>query len=117
MAIILYVEDHAPAQMLMQAILADLTDHWLSLASSGQEAREAVAALPPDLYIIDLDLPDTDGLALAALLRRLHEAPVLLVSAYAEAVKDAPIHTLIFDYLAKPLDPENVVETIKRALA
>ncbi len=117
MSIILYVEDHPPAQMLMQAIISDMTSHQLTLASSGAEARAKLKHAPPDLYIIDLDLPDTDGLALAAALKALHNAPILLVSAYAEAVKDAPIRTLIDAYLAKPLDPDHVVETIQRALA
>jgi len=115
--VILYVEDHPPARMLMQAIIADMTGYHLALAGTGEEACKAAMERLPALYIVDLDLPDTDGLTLAAALRAIHEAPVLLVSAYAEAVKDAPIRTLIYDYLAKPLDPDYVVATIHRALA
>jgi CheY-like chemotaxis protein len=117
MALILYVEDHLPARMLMQAIIGDMTDHQLVLAASGDDARHLLSTQHPDLYIIDLDLPDTDGLTLAGTLKAIHNAPVLLVSAYAEAVKDAPLHDAIDIYLAKPLDPDHVVETIQRALA
>jgi CheY-like chemotaxis protein len=113
MATILYVEDHIPAQLLMNAIINEMSDYQLRLASSGQEACQITAQHPPDLYILDLDLPDTDGLSLAKELLKIHTAPVILVSAYAEA---ATIDESITFYLAKPLDPDHVATTIRRAL-
>ncbi len=117
MGIILYVEDHPPAQMLMQAIVGEMTNHRLSLASTGAEARDVAALVNPDLYIVDLDLPDTDGMTLVQVLQTVHPAPVLLVSAYAEAVKQSPVGGTIHAYLAKPLDPTDVARTIERTLA
>ena len=117
MALILYVEDHAPAQMLMQAIISDLTAHQLIVTGTGEAARKAASEYSPDLYIVDLDLPDTDGLALAQALKSIRPAPVLLVSAYGEAVKDETIRSVVTAYLAKPLDPIHVAETIQRTLA
>ena len=117
MSKLLYVEDHPPAQILMQAIVDEMTGHHLTLASSGDEARAIAATLAPDLYIVDLDLPDTDGVALAQMLKNIHLAPVVLVSAYAEAFKEPTLKAVIDTYLAKPLDPDVVVATIQRALA
>src|SRR5258706_15729639 len=117
MSVVLYVEDHPPAQMLMKAIVGQMTNHRLSVAGSGEEARTIASDISPDLYILDLDLPDTDGISLASTLRSIHVAPVILVSAYAEAVKDSSLGSLIYTYLAKPLDPIDVAETIRRALA
>ena len=117
MAIILYVEDHPPAQMLMEAIISDMTAHELHVAGSGQEAEILTHNTPPDLYILDLDLPDTDGITLAKTLTDLHSVPVILVSAYAESVDDVTKQDVIHYYLAKPLDPDYVTETIQRALA
>ncbi len=117
MAVLLYVEDHPPAQMLMQAIVGEMTGHQLVLAGTGEEARRIAADVSPALYIVDMDLPDTDGLALAQTLRTVHPAPILLVSAYAESIKAESIRDLVFDYLAKPLDPTHVARTIERALA
>ncbi|HVO44615.1 MAG TPA: response regulator [Aggregatilineales bacterium] len=117
MANLLYVEDHPPAQILMQAIVAEMTGHQLTIAGSGDEARATAKRLAPDLYIVDLDLPDTDGVALARDLKAIHAAPVVLVSAYAEAVKESNLKAVIDRYLAKPLDPDNVVEMIQRTLA
>lgn len=117
MATLLYVEDHPPAQLLMQAIIAELTAHTLIIAITGAEAARQASAHRPDLYIIDLDLPDTDGVTLAMALRQQHPAPVLLVSAYAEAVKDTMLTGHIHAYLAKPLDPDDVETAIRNALA
>lgn len=115
MSVILYVEDHPPAQLLMQAIISDMSSEELLLASSGQEAQAILQIRQPDLYILDLDLPDTDGLSLARLLVELHPAPVILVSAYAESVTE--ITPPIRFYLAKPLDPDETLALIQRALA
>lgn len=114
MATILYVEDHPPAQLLMQAIISELTTHRLICAHSGEEARAIVTRDPVDLYILDLDLPDTNGVTLAQTLTAIHHAPVILVSAYAEAIKPENLSHL---YLAKPLDPDDVAKIIQRALA
>ncbi len=112
MTTILYVEDHPPAQMLMQAIIDELTDYRLMLAESGDTARTLARGVRPALYILDMDLPDTDGLTLAKTLAHIHPAPVILVSAYAEALQPGE-----YTYMAKPLDPDHVAETIRRTLA
>lgn len=120
MALLLYVEDHPPAQLLMQAIVTELTPHELAVARTGEEARSIAAGRKPALYIVDLDLPDTDGLKLISMLKGIHAAPALLVSAYAESVTDESMGafgTHVFSYLAKPLDPIHVAQTIERALA
>ncbi len=114
---ILYVEDHPPAQYLMKAIVGDLTPHDVLVAGTGAEALELARLHQPSLYILDLDLPDTDGLTLASDLYALHPAPIILVSAYAEAVDAANIPAHVCFYLAKPLDPDHVAQTIQRALA
>jgi CheY-like chemotaxis protein len=114
MATILYVEDHPPAQLLMQAIISEMTPHDLILADSGEAASRIASVTRPALYILDLDLPDSNGLALARTLNALHPAPVILVSAYAEA---AAVESLEYTYLAKPLDPDDVARIIQRSLA
>lgn len=117
MTTILYVEDHPPARMLMEAIIAELTDFTLILAGTGAEAQELVRKHTPALYILDMDLPDTNGMALGAALNALQPAPVILVSAYAEAINSNSLTQDVRYYLAKPLDPDHVAETIRRALS
>lgn len=118
MTTILYVEDHPPARLLMTAIIAELTDYTLITASDGAEAQMKAETAHPDLYILDLDLPDTDGVTLATALRRIHAAPILFVSAYAESVRaDQIAGDGIAGYLAKPLDPDHVAAVIQHALS
>ena len=114
MATLLYVEDHPPARFLMQAIIEDMTNHTLLLAENGATAKQLSTAHHPHVYILDMDLPDTNGATLAADLQTIHPAPVILVSAYAESIKTGELGGYL--YLAKPLDPDHVVETIRRAL-
>ena len=114
---ILYVEDHPPARLLMNAIIEDLTEYQLVTAATGAAAQALMAEQRPDLYILDLDLPDIDGVTLAKSLCKINNVPIILVSAYAEVVQTEDLDTLMHYYLAKPLDPMNVAQTIKRALA
>jgi CheY-like chemotaxis protein len=117
MAVILYVEDHPPAQLLMSAIINEMTSHQLVVADSSSEAIKAASSTVFDLYILDHDLPDGDGLSLAARLNSLQPAPIILISAYAEAISATALPAYIRFYLAKPLNPDHVAETIQRALA
>jgi CheY-like chemotaxis protein len=115
MTTVLYVEDHPPARLLMSAIIEDLTDYTLIEAEDGAQARALAAEHTPDLYILDMDLPDTDGIELGGELTAIHDAPVILVSAYAEAIQTSRLRQVI--YLAKPLDPDHVAATLRRALS
>lgn len=114
MSAILYVEDHPPARFLMQAIIEDLTDYALMVAENGASAQQIARDIKPLLYVLDMDLPDTDGLTLAKVLQSIHSAPVILVSAYAEAIREDDLDGMI--YLPKPLEPQHVADVIRRTL-
>ena len=112
MTTILYVEDHPPAQLLMGAIVADLTPYTLITAKTGVEAETLVRKTHPEAYILDLDLPDMDGISLAERLNAIYPAVTIIVSAYAEAFQPDPKYL----YLAKPLDPDYVAQILRHAL-
>lgn len=112
MTTILYVEDHPPAQLLMAAIVADLTPYTLITTATGAEAERLAQEQQPQIYILDLDLPDTDGMTLAKRLNALHSAVTIIVSAYAEAIQPDPAYL----YLAKPLDPDYVAQILRHAV-
>ncbi|MEL6151221.1 MAG: response regulator [Chloroflexota bacterium] len=116
MTTILYVEDHPPARLLMQAMVAEMTDYTLIDAENGTQAQQIARTEKPDLYILDMDLPDTNGVDLSAVLYKIHPAPVIVVSAYAEAIQTGHLQETVTFYMAKPLDPDRVTELIQRAL-
>ncbi|MCB2205575.1 sigma-54 dependent transcriptional regulator [bacterium] len=88
-------------------------------ATRGEEAIDMVASRRPDLVILDIRMPGIDGFEV---LKRLHEVdaslPVILMTALS-SVRDAVdgIKAGAFDYVAKPFDNDEMVKTIRRALA
>ena len=81
---LLYVDDDRINLMLFENACAALPGLQLSTAASGAEALAAAREQPPQLLVIDLHLPDTDGPALLQRLRgeaALHQVPAFLCSA------------------------------------
>jgi DNA-binding response OmpR family regulator len=86
-------------------------------ARTGLEARAAVPRVRPDLVILDLMLPDTDGLVLAMQLKHLTRAPLIVCSARHGQVDRALARRLgILDFIAKPFDLEDLEARIQAAL-
>lgn len=85
---LLYVDDDRINLMLFEAACAALDGVQLCTASSGSEALELVRQHSPQLLLIDLHLPDTDGPALLRSLR--HEPGLSDVPAFLCSADDGP---------------------------
>ena len=86
--LILVVEDEA---QLRRFLRSTLTSHGFQImdTTSGNEALKIAADYPPDLMILDLGLPDIDGLDVARRLRTWSEVPIVVLSAVlASAVRE-----------------------------
>jgi len=83
---LLYVDDDRINLMLFEAACAALASLRVSTASTGAEALELVRKQAPQLLVIDLHLPDTDGPALLQSLR--HEAGLACVPAFLCSADD-----------------------------
>jgi DNA-binding LytR/AlgR family response regulator len=79
-------------------------------AGDGEEALEKIAALAPDLILLDIRMPGLDGLALA---RRRPLPPVVFTTAYAEHALEA-FGAAAIDYLLKPVELARLREAIER---
>jgi signal transduction histidine kinase/CheY-like chemotaxis protein len=105
---VLYVEDDEVNRVLMQAILALRPGLRLRMAATGAQATTLALAQPPDLLLVDLHLPDTDGFALVEHLRThatLYRVPVVLVSAAVGPEERSRATALgLVDCWSKPLD-------------
>jgi two-component system KDP operon response regulator KdpE len=120
-ASILAVEDEALNQALLQAVLARdpvLRDAELVLAASIADGREAIAANRFDLVILDVRLPDGDGLTLARELRALPDAPAILV--LTANVQDDRLQAAVDAgadaFIGKPYPPAKLAAEIVRLL-
>lgn len=85
--------------------------------ATARDAREAYARGAPACAILDLGLPDADGLELLAELRRTHDAPVIALTARAEDVqKVAGLDAGLDDYLTKPFNPRELVARVNAVI-
>lgn len=109
MAALLLVEDDA---LLRGLLVHDLSDrgHVVRSAPNALEALREVAAHPPDLVILDLNLPDLDGTQALRMIRGLHpDVPVVVASA-RDSDPDVVrlLHAGADDYLVKPFSSEQL---------
>jgi two-component system, OmpR family, KDP operon response regulator KdpE len=115
-ATILVVEDDAS---IMQFVCASLSASGLRpvSATTGAQALEEAARKPPELLIVDLGLPDMDGVDLIAKLRQTISAPVLVLSArIQEQQKIAALDAGADDYLVKPFGVGELLARVRAML-
>jgi CheY-like chemotaxis protein len=109
-ATILLVDDHPPNLMALEAVLEPLGER-LVRASSGAEAVEIARDEDLALVLLDLQMPELDGLETAALLKKIDRArtvPIIIVTAFeptrAEVAQGYASGAV--DFLYKPFDPD-----------
>lgn len=112
---ILVVDDERPIRRFLNASLGG--KYAISEAANGGEAIQAVAAERPDLVILDLGLPDLDGVEVTRRLREWTQVPIIIVSAREqEADKIAALDAGADDYLTKPFGAGELMARIRAAL-
>lgn len=119
-ASILHVEDDPSLQNLVRAALEQLGGYAVRTAANGYQALELARQAPPDLLLLDLDLPGMNGIATLQALRRidgLGAVPVVLLSAAVELPAEAELRALgVLEVLAKPFRPRLLVQALARVL-
>jgi DNA-binding NtrC family response regulator len=118
MAQILVVDDEVGIRELLSEILED-EGHQVSLAESAAEARRVRERARPDLVLLDIWMPDTDGITLLKEWAASGQLtmPVVMMSGHATietAVEATRIGAL--DFLEKPIALQRLLSTVKRAL-
>ncbi len=115
-AFILSVEDDRQIAKMLELTLAGEGYRVLS-APTGQRAIEDVRTRNPDLVLLDLGLPDADGIALLADVRASTEAPIIVVSADTlERDKIRALDAGANDYLTKPFSTPELMARIRAGL-
>ncbi|MGH7619412.1 MAG: LytR/AlgR family response regulator transcription factor [Gemmatimonadaceae bacterium] len=113
---VIVVDDERPARAFLSGMLERFEDvELVGEASSGTEAVELIENVSPDLALLDLQMPEVDGLGVVRLIRRDRLPLVAFVTAYDEyAVRAFEMNAV--DYLLKPVDPSRLRNTVNRAL-
>ena len=113
---LLVVEDDLDVARLICRSLGEF-GFACDVAASGRAALDAVRTRTPELTIVDLGLPDMDGLALIAEMQRLHPCAVLILTGRA-GVADRVLGLELGadDYLVKPFEPRELVARVRSIL-
>jgi two-component system, OmpR family, KDP operon response regulator KdpE len=113
--VVLVVDDEMPIRRLLHVSLEDNGYH-VHEAASGKEALTLAAHLHPDMMILDLGLPDMDGLDVLRRLREWSHIPVVVLSVRdADADKIALLDAGADDYLTKPFSTGELLARLRTA--
>lgn len=116
---ILVVDDNPEIIKVLSALLADLGD--VSFAMDGHKGLELALKLQPDLVLLDMEMPDMDGLAVCRKMKETSELkaiPVLFMTGGGEVAAElAALDAGAADFLGKPLHPLVVRARISSQLA
>ena len=113
---VLLVEDERTIRSFMQAILT-ANGYDVLMAGTGAMANTMIASHCPDIIILDLGLPDMDGMTILRNVRKWSKVPILVVSARShERDKVEALDAGADDYLTKPFDTRELLACINALL-
>ncbi|MDA0304723.1 MAG: response regulator transcription factor [Proteobacteria bacterium] len=113
---ILVVEDDEMVQAFL-ALHLEIEGYTVTLAGNGAEMIKALSARHPDMIILDLNLPDGDGLSLAKQVRESSSVPIIIATT-RKSQEDRLLGLGIGadDYLIKPFDPKELILRVHNLL-
>jgi two-component system response regulator VicR len=113
---ILLVEDDADTARALAKALEN-SGYRVTAVDTGAEAKALIGYLHPDLILLDLMLPDTDGLVLTTALKGLTNAPIIICSArHAQVDRVLGLKLGADDFIAKPFDLDEFEARIEAVL-
>ncbi len=113
---VLVVDDEPQILRALRIVLRDAGFEAMP-ASTAQEALDLAALHPPDAAIVDLVLPDGDGIEVTRTLREWTKAPIIVLSAVGEEEqKVRALEAGADDYVTKPFGPRELIARLTAAL-
>jgi two-component system, response regulator PdtaR len=115
---VLLVDDESLIRMGMRVMLQDLGYEVVGEAANGQEAIEKVAALDPDVVIMDIKMPGLDGLEATRRIMAAHPVPIIVLTAYHQrGLVEEAAQAGVLAYLMKPVRESDIAPAIEVARA
>jgi len=113
---VLVIEDDPTISELVELLLSE-EGHSVQVAPTGRAGLALYQEAPPDLVLLDVRLPDTDGFSVCRELRQLGREPILILSGRTDDVdKIVGLEVGADDYLTKPFNPRELVARVKALL-
>lgn len=114
--VILVIDDEPDIQHLMTAFLSH-EGYIVRNALSASQALELLAIEDPDLIVMDIQMPDMDGITLCDNIRKHYHRPILFVSGtQKQEHKALSLQSGGDDYISKPFEPEDFILRVKANL-
>lgn len=113
---ILVVEDE-PSIAEVVSLYLKRAGYIVQLAADGKQAMALLEAKYPDFVILDLMLPEVDGLSLTRWLRDRSDVPIIMLTARREEIdRIAGLEMGADDYIVKPFSPQELVSRVRAVL-
>jgi DNA-binding response OmpR family regulator len=113
---IVVVDDEAPARELVGEYLR-LHGFEVTACDGGASLRQAIARQKPDLIVLDLNMPEEDGLSIIRTLKQQTAVPIIMLTATAGAIdRVVGLELGADDYLAKPCELRELLARIRSVL-
>src|SRR5256886_11332563 len=113
---VLVVEDEASIASFVSLYLKN-AGYGVTTATTGNEALRSLEREQPSLVVLDLMLPDIDGIEICRRIRQKSDLPILMLTARDEDVdKIIGLEVGADDYLTKPFNPRELVARVKAIL-
>lgn len=114
---ILIVDDEEDFRAILRVVL-ERAGYRVLQGSNGAEGLERFAAEKPDLMIVDLSMPDMDGIEVTRRLRAQgHKTPILMLTVRSQILTVSEgLASGVTDYILKPFDKDDLLERVQRGL-
>ncbi len=115
---ILVVDDDKQVRGYLLKVLSEVGGFFVDMAETGEEARQKIQTATYDLVLVDLKLPDMDGLQLITEIVTF-EPEILTIAITGHASIDSAVEAMkrgASDYLTKPFDLEEMLARLRKAL-
>jgi DNA-binding response OmpR family regulator len=113
---IVVVDDEAPAREMVGDYLR-LHGFEVTLCDGGSSLRQCIAKQVPDLIVLDLNMPEEDGLSIVRTVKQSTDVPIIMLTATASAIdRVVGLELGADDYIAKPCELRELLARIRSVL-
>lgn len=114
---IIYAEDEKDIQTIVQMVIDSISNYEIKFCDNGVELLEQYEEYAPDLIMLDVMMPELDGISTFNELKKLDKAkdiPVILITAKAQTHEvEEYLQQGLIGVITKPFDPMTICDTIQ----
>lgn len=115
---IVIADDESLHSLSLRSQLEAMGHRVVGEASDGETALQLLRDLHPDLAILDIKMPDPDGIQVAETIMQEHPMPILLLTAYSEgSLAERAANAHVAAYLMKPVSPQELMPAMALAIS